>query len=210
MLWYDGYANTGGTRSLSTTTWKNLSSSNLNGTLKNSPTWYNNHLLFNETDNWVSIAQMNYSTPTVEVIYKKSSYTNAEEVLVGNFNDGGYGIRVANQKIGSHMYIENKWYDTTKDSNTDKIELVSTTYDTNKINLYSNGTLVNTTEITGNIVTATNNTLMALGVNPYGSSYDSNSFYKGNIYSVRIYNRALTKEEISHNYNYDKQRFNLE
>ncbi len=51
---------------------------------------------------------------------------------------------------------------------------------------------------------------MALGVNPSGTSYNSNSFFIGNIYSVRVYNRALTEEEILHNYNYDIEKFNLD
>ena len=33
---------------------------------------------------------------------------------------------------------------------------------------------------------------------------------KGSIYEARIYNRALTEEEIKHNYYIDKERFNLE
>jgi len=35
-------------------------------------------------------------------------------------------------------------------------------------------------------------------------------YYLGNIYSVRIYNRALTEKEIKHNASFDKQRFNIE
>ena len=35
------------------------------------------------------------------------------------------------------------------------------------------------------------------------------SFYKGRFYSLRIYSRALTAEEIAENYAVDKQRFNL-
>ena len=33
---------------------------------------------------------------------------------------------------------------------------------------------------------------------------------KGILYSVRIYNRALTDEEIEHNYQLDRQRFGIE
>jgi hypothetical protein len=41
-----------------------------------------------------------------------------------------------------------------------------------------------------------------------GKMYGFNKF-NGNIYSVRIYSRALTAEEIAYNYNIDKQRFGL-
>lgn len=39
-----------------------------------------------------------------------------------------------------------------------------------------------------------------------GSSY----YFGGEIYSIRVYNRALTKDELLHNYNYDKEKFNIE
>ena len=35
-------------------------------------------------------------------------------------------------------------------------------------------------------------------------------YFNGEIYSIRVYNRALTEDEILHNYNYDKEKFNLE
>ena len=49
--------------------------------------------------------------------------------------------------------------------------------------------------------------------NPYplyfGSRAGTQSFCKMNLASVRIYNRALTEEEIKHNYEIDKLRFGL-
>ena len=33
--------------------------------------------------------------------------------------------------------------------------------------------------------------------------------FKGNIYSIRIYNRKLTEKELKHNYEVDKNRFNI-
>ena len=41
------------------------------------------------------------------------------------------------------------------------------------------------------------------------SSYTA-SYANMNVYSARIYTKALTEEEILHNYNYDKEKFNLE
>ena len=34
-------------------------------------------------------------------------------------------------------------------------------------------------------------------------------YFQGEIYSIRVYNRALTEEEVLHNYLYDKQTFNI-
>jgi len=33
--------------------------------------------------------------------------------------------------------------------------------------------------------------------------------FKGRVYNARVYNRALTAEEVAHNYAIDKARFNL-
>ena len=92
VLWYDGYANTGADRNYTTTTWKNLANSSYSGTLKNSPTWYGDYLSFNGTNNWVSIAQMNYSTTTQEVVTQKTSSTGSNEYIVGNQQNMGNGI----------------------------------------------------------------------------------------------------------------------
>ena len=76
--------------------------------------------------------------------------------------------------------------------------------------LYKNGKIVSKLEKSGSIKYPTGDTPIVLGVNPFNSSYDADTFFKGRIYSVRIYNKALTEEEILHNYNYDKEKFNLE
>lgn len=36
------------------------------------------------------------------------------------------------------------------------------------------------------------------------------NYFKGKIYSIRVYNNELTEEQLLHNYEYDKQKFNLE
>ena len=43
-----------------------------------------------------------------------------------------------------------------------------------------------------------------------GKRGNGNTSYSGEIMAIRIYNRALTEEEIKHNYQIDKERFNLE
>ena len=43
-----------------------------------------------------------------------------------------------------------------------------------------------------------------------GSDTGSQYFLDGNTYATRIYNRALTPEEIAHNYKIDKHRFNIQ
>ena len=58
-----------------------------------------------------------------------------------------------------------------------------------------------------NFFTQNNANIISLGFRKktsYGASY-----YNGKIYSIRIYNRQLTSEEVAFNYNVDKIRFRL-
>ena len=41
-------------------------------------------------------------------------------------------------------------------------------------------------------------------------NYNNAAFTKANVYAIRMYNRALTEEELQHNYNIDKVRYNIE
>ena len=41
------------------------------------------------------------------------------------------------------------------------------------------------------------------------SGYANGWRLKGKIYSIRVYNRALTQDEINHNYEIDKKRFGI-
>ena len=215
VLWYDGINNNGNsniTSNYSVTTWKNLANSSYNGTLKNSPTWYDNYLSFNGTNNWVSIAQMNFNNPTVEVVIQKSEYTTGpEESIVANFEGGGYGFSLYNKKIAGEFFISGSYRIIEKDFALNKKTYASISYDGKKMNLYTDGLLYDAYSITGSIGVPESNTPMVIAANPRGTSTtDPNRLFKGNIYSVRIYNKALTPEEIHRNYLYDKQKFNLE
>ena len=48
-----------------------------------------------------------------------------------------------------------------------------------------------------------------IGGNPLAGAGAQTQF-KGTIYCIRIYNRALTEEEIKQNYEIDKQRYGIE
>ena len=50
--------------------------------------------------------------------------------------------------------------------------------------------------------------LVVMGDVTIGKTY-SNEYICGYIYCVRIYNRALSEEEIKHNYEIDKERFGI-
>ena len=209
QLWYDGYANTGTTRNATTTTWKNLANSSYTGTITG-PTWQNNYLYFDGSNDWVKITQMNFSNPTIEVVYKKDSLTGSHEMLVGNTENGGYDIYYnATYKVLVGELYSGGWQQAETTLTLNKIATAALTYDSKNVKLYTFGDLKSSTPFTGAITSAASSTVMAIGTNPKGSASVS-SYLKGNIYSVRIYNKALTQEEVEHNYQYDKQKFNLD
>ena len=83
---------------------------------------------------------------------------------------------------------------------------VQATYDGNIIELYVNGILQGLKKETGVIGPARANTITMLGANPSGTSADS-GFFKGEIYSARIYNVALDEDAIMQNYNIDYKKY---
>ena len=56
------------------------------------------------------------------------------------------------------------------------------------------------------------NTIFVLGTNPNENTealLDGETRSNMEVYSVRIYNRCLTEDEINHNYEIDKARFGI-
>ena len=81
-------------------------------------------------------------------------------------------------------------------------------YDGKYISLFKNNNKANSELIEGTIK-PTNNTIMVLGANPNGNVVEGN-YFNGTIYSVRIYNRALTDDEVMQNYKIDKMLYGVE
>jgi hypothetical protein len=73
----------------------------------------------------------------------------------------------------------------------------------NTIKIYLNGVLNGSTSCVRSVVNSNNATLY-LGQDDYGSR-----FFRGNISSVTIHNRALTVAEILSNFNSTRGRFGL-
>ena len=81
------------------------------------------------------------------------------------------------------------------------------TKNTNSITLYNNGQ-----EITKNEDSNTLNRLNISNISfTIGRWHNSNGYYSNqNVYAMRVYNRALTEDEIRQNYEIDKVRFNIQ
>ena len=221
-LWYDGYANNGGTKSTATTqtTWKNLiygTDTTFNGTVMNGTaagaTWGPNYLTLDGSNDWVKIAAMNYARPTIEVVFSPSVTTSSQTYVIGNIEGGGYGIAYQDtNKIWSHFYINSAYRSLQFPTlaTPGEIYQAAVSYNQTLYNQYYKGNLVNSiSDFAGSIGTTQSSTIMTLGTNPSGSNASA-PYFPGKIYSVRVYNGALTDEQIHHNYLYDKQLFHLD
>ena len=195
------------------TVWNDLSGNGYTGTLTNGPTFNsenNGSIVFDGADDYsIGSTTLNINNSvTLEAFIYPTSYIlgfDAGGFIVSNI---GYYLELAyNGVIRSYFYglsSQGYHYGTiTIPLNTWSQVLVVRNIDDSTIKHYFNGALDNTISgITGTI----NNGQQNYQVGGYqGSGYS----YIGRIPTVRIYNRALSAQEILQNYNAQKSRFNL-
>ncbi len=129
-----------------------------------------------------------------------SSYNNTyalwkdSSLLYGGVNTSGSFSAIG---IGISNISGNKWHNFVH------------TYDGSAQRLYLDGVLLNSSNITGSIQYDANNTRVLIGADDNGGGYNTGAgyFHSGKINQIKIYNRALTSEEITRNYNSSKKRY---
>jgi hypothetical protein len=196
------------------TTWSDLSGGGNTGELVNSPTYNSSNLGYFQfvTDDFARIANntaLDTQTPTVEVWVKTNATTqNGFWFEKGTVNSQyslfqeGTGIQWR-MNIGG---ITNLTTTTATYINTSNWYQVVGTYTSGTRRLYINGVQVNSDTQSGTI--ATNSGGMSIGV--YGGfSGGRGYYYNGNLAACRVYNRALTPDEIQQNFNAIRARYNL-
>ena len=210
ILHLDGLDNTKNGHNNSTTVWEDLSGNNNNGTIKGA-SWLNDGLYFDGVDDWVPIKELNYPEFTMEVTFTATKLDGSENGLriICNHQTGGFDIEINNNSIASYIYINGEYRELISNIEVEANKKcnVTMTTDGTESNLYVNGVLVSNISIGGGVIGyPLNNTVLALGTNPNGSSSEA-QFFNGIIYSARMYNRALTEQEVKNNYEVDRLRF---
>jgi hypothetical protein len=104
-----------------------------------------------------------------------------------------FNIRVANQVYFVRSNFE---FDTSS------IYHITATYDGTSLKMYINGNLQDELLVSGNLDSSSNDIKIARN-----SSYNPNRYLNQNFYNLKIYNRALSAQEIQQNYNALKGRF---
>lgn len=186
------------------TTWFDQSGSGFNATQVNSPTYNasDGSFTFNGTNQYFNLGNVLAKTGafTLEVTFSPNS-TTGTPALVSRQNTGSFGnyfIGIANSKV-NHYVESSPWGlrgNATLTSNTKYVATM--VYDSSRnVIPYLNGSLNGTATsfATGLISNNINLQIGALLTNGTPSDY-----FSGKIFSVRMYNRVLTANEIEQNY----------
>ena len=202
------------------TNWIVLSGNANSGSLKNGPTFSNSNggvVVFDGIDDYVAGGNLGsfYSQGTISYWMYSTAVENYRNPFTTNYNGFNVGIRfeqyttsspyggfsvVIGNDAGTYLGYSyspsailtvNSWYN---------VVLVWNTV-TNKAIGYLNGVLKFDESHT---YWAT--TLPAIAI---GNGFSSARYFKGNVSSVEIYNRALSTTEVLQNYNTTKTRFGL-
>ena len=221
IVWYDGVCNNGQTHDNNTKIWKNLVNQNENnGNLMNfdyndQSGWTENSLILDGKNDWVKMSYLYSENMTIEIVAKPLKETLKSYFYLANYQYGGVGIKkIENTKSNAGAIYSNSKYNyiSSKENNEIcKIYSMSTGNNGNRMYFSQNGN-INYTDEVGIVGVPDDNTVFAIGVNPDGNSYkldSSEEFAKIEVYSVRIYNRCLSEEEVKKNYESDCERFKL-
>ena len=214
------------------TTWRDISLNSFNGSFVNGPTFNNANggsIVFDGSNDYISFGAVSTTSP---LSFTSGSFTLEHWVKPTALQPGTYfGLTnmILTKEISAGLTINYATQITTSGSvsfihrdnseslifntftignilNTVSHLVFAANSSGTQILLYVNGILSGTQNLTGKPVTPYNSQLVSIGGGNIGNT---NAAFIGNIYVNRIYNRALTAQEILQNYNALKGRFGL-
>ena len=210
--------------------WRDMAGSGYLGTLTNSPSASSDNygsIVFNGTTNFINSPIYPVTAPfsfytgsfTLEstikpTAYQTSSYfglTNAVILKGFSANTFNYYTQLTNDttvtfyKRGSTESLQAHSF--TVPSMLNKINTITFTIDPNgtTVTCYFNGSLIGSLSITGTKIGPSSNDTLLFGA----ISGVAQMYFTGNMYSMKIYNKTLSAEQVQQNYNALKSRFNL-
>lgn len=192
-------------------TWVNLANEEQYCDIKGDPQWDDKGLTFSGTSasEYVTLGEFNPGVITIECIIRICN-DSTESTIISNFCNGGYKIWEYNKTIFFGAFLENNpnfINVSTERGQLGDLNFVSCTYDGFTFKIYINGELKSSYSFYQSPISKpSDNTITIIGGIPKGQSSQSQPF-NGEIHSVRMYNRALSEEEIKQNYEIDIQRY---
>ena len=200
--YYDGMQNAGvNTYDPSATTFKDLAGTK-DGEI-NGATWDNGRLKFDGKDDWVNLGEVNYDNITLEAVFTFDEIRSSIQYILTNAQTGGYMLGI--DKSGKAMfgvYVNGSYQKAISEAALEPGQEyhIAGTYDGTAVKLYLDGNEAASLACSGKIKAPNSNTVLAMGTNPAGKSSSKQELLKGSIYMVRIYDVALTAEQIEQNY----------
>lgn len=211
MLHYDAIANTRLGHNSSTTIWEDLSGNDRNGILIGG-TWGDNYLSLNGTGNGVSIGNQ------LQDLFKGD---NTIEMILNFDSDESRAILIGNYSVSNNINYERSGDKTRIYFNSGSPDSSSSSADLTRGTKYSMTYVFNkgSSIITGYKNSSSTFTLSDSRFKSYNynwmtvyigrDSRTGSTCLKGKVLAVRIYNRVLSSEEISKNYEIDQTRFGI-
>ncbi len=188
---------------------KDLSGNGYDGVI-NGATYTNDGLLFDGVDDYISIAEFNTANITWEVTFKSLVNTSKQQTIISTHEGGGCQIaQLPNNILAGDCNIGGSYQWLKVPMEQGVVYSASLTYDGEILNFYVNGELVGNYVDSNGIQAPVASVILSLGTDPtVDTTYNGTSFnYSGSIYSVRVYDRALSEDEIKHNYAIDSDRY---
>ena len=142
---------------------------------------------------------------TLETMISASSIDyDGEMYLIGNLEEGGNGIALYKGKFGMGVFDSGTYKyigpETGEVLEANRKYLLTGVFTGSSVKIYVDGVLVGTTAYSGTKRDPLGSTHYFLGCNPYGNRCVQ-SYFNGTMYEARMYNRALSDDEVSNNYN---------
>lgn len=204
---WDGIENAGwGVHDASATVWKDLIGG-YDATRVNAK-WGDKYAQFDGVVNDVAKTGSLLGKPsnaTLEVVYSRGNQGNG--CMAGCTQSGGFSLWY-NNDTQIDYWARGYGYPlrlSANDRNDGLIHSRSTTMGSIEIAYYD---AVQIGTYGGSAIVYNNNCGFNIGADSNGTQYGIEHPFIGKIYCVRIYSRALSTEEIEHNYKIDKRRFN--
>lgn len=193
------------------TLWKDLSGNGYHGTLTNGPTFNSSNggsIVFDGIDDYVEcpLAWAPTSFSVYWFMNPTTRYNYNQQILTA----AGWGKFVFHTTTDGSVYVGTDVYSRFTPTELGANTVILNTYQQFCFT-YNHSSNTGTFYKNGNLLA----TKTAMGVSEawpnfqIGNSNGSTATVHGNIPIVRIYNRVLSSQEISQNYNVQKSRFNL-
>jgi len=191
-----------------TTTWYDISSTNVNMPLTNGPTYSTEgggSILFDGVDDFSQSASLIPLSAnwTVEAWFNLTSYPSIANLFSTAYGEGWYASTIFGSRRYFGWYLDGNWRITAENLYTTNQwnHLVAIVSGKNHY-YYLNGVQV--------LSYTSTSTPASVSFGAFGKIYSGSSrYFPGYIAAGRAYNRALTADEVLQNYNAQKSRFGL-